>query len=296
MLWGGSFFLNELAIPLGPSSVIVLCRVAIGALGLWLLVWWKGLTVPLNGRVWFSFLVMGLLCNVLPFLLFVQAQRSLDSGVTATLNATTPLFTALIAHGFIDDERLRRRVVIAIVLAMLGVWVVSGSPVVQGEAGHVLWMPIAAALCHGLAVVLARCMVRVAPEIAAAGVLTCSTAISLVLVLWRGDWQSLTISLQPVLAVLALGVLSTSLAYLLYFRILYSAGATALSLVTVIMPISATCLGAAFLGEILDARAAMGLLLILLSLLVFNGWVGRTSRKKQASRIEQSEQFSLRKV
>lgn len=81
---------------------------------------------------------MGLLCNVIPFMLFVQVQRTLDSGVTATLNATTPLSTALIAHGFIDNERLKRRVFMALAIAAGGVCVLSGSPDLQGESQRLL--------------------------------------------------------------------------------------------------------------------------------------------------------------
>lgn len=216
---------------------------------------------------------MGLLCNVIPFMLFVQAQRTLDSGITATLNATTPLFTALIAHGFIDDERLKRRVVMALVIAAVGVWVLSGSPSLQGDSQNAFTLPIMAAVCHGIAAVFARrIMVRVAPEIAAAGVLTCSTLVSATLAYLQDDWQSVQWALQPILAVVALGVFSTAAAYLLYFRLLNRVGATALSLVTVLMPISAMVLGVVFLHESVDQRSMLGLLLILFSLLVFNGW------------------------
>lgn len=273
LLWGGSFFLNELAIPLGSTSLVVLCRVAIGSLGIWFLVWWKGISVPLGWRIWLGFLLMGLLCNVIPFMLFVQAQRTLDSGITATLNATTPLFTALIAHGFIDDERLKRRVFMALAIAAGGVWVLSGSPNLQGGSQGAFTLPMAAAVCHGIAAVFARrIMVRVAPEIAAAGVLTCATLVSAILVYLQGGWQSAQWALQPILAVVVLGVFSTAVAYLLYFRLLNRVGATALSLVTVLMPISAMVLGVVFLRESIDQRSMLGLGLILCSLVVFNGW------------------------
>lgn len=215
---------------------------------------------------------MGLLCNVIPFMLFVQAQRTLDSGITATLNATTPLFTALIAHGFIHDERLKRRVFMALAIAAGGVWVLSGSPSLQGDSQNAFTLPMMAAVCHGIAAVFARRMVRVAPEIAAAGVLTCSTLVSAVLVYLQDDWQSAQWALQPILAVVALGVFSTAAAYLLYFRLLNRVGPTALSLVTVLMPISAMILGVVFLHESVDQRSMLGLLLILFSLVVFNGW------------------------
>jgi len=272
LLWGGAFFLNELALPLGSSLMIVFCRVAVGALVLWLLVFFRRIPVPSGWRIWCGFLVLGLLCNVLPFLLFVQAQRTLDSGVTATLNATTPLFTALIAHIFIVDERLKQRVILALLIASVGVWVLSGSPDLHSDARSTFWMPIAAAVCHGLAAVFARCIVKVQPEIAAAGVLTSSALICGLLLLLTDGWHDIHLSVQPVVAVVALGMCSTALAYLLYFRLLLNVGATALSLVTVLMPLSAMVLGFVFLHEVIDRRALLGTALVVLSLVVFNGW------------------------
>lgn len=279
LLWGGSFFLNELALPLGSSLLIVLCRVGIGALGLWALLAWKGLEMPRSWRLWAGFACMGLFNNLLPFVLFVQAQRTLDGGMTATLNATTPLFTALIAHAFTQDERLKPRIVVAVLIAAVGVWALTGSPNLAGDAIYVLWMPLLAAVCYGVAAVLARRMGNIAPEIAATGMLSCSTVMSLLLVLFLGHWQEVNISTTPVLAVLGLGLASTSLAYLLYFKIINSAGATALSLVTVLIPLSATALGVLFLQEQLSAMAVLGMLLIGLSLVVFNGWLSKPLQK-----------------
>lgn len=113
---------------------------------------------------------------------------------------------------------------------------------------------------------------RVAPEIAAAGVLTCPTLVSAILMYLQDDWQSAQWALQPILAVVALGVFSTAVAFLLYFRLLNRVGATALSLVTVLMPIRAMVLGVVFLHESVDQRSMLGLLFILFSLIVFNGW------------------------
>ena len=252
--------------------VIVLCRVGIGALGLWALVYWRGLLMPRDWRVWAGFAFMGLFNNLLPFVLFVQAQRTLDSGMTATLNATTPLFTALVAHAFIQDERLKPRVVIAVAIAAVGVWALTGSPSLAGDAVYALWMPLLAAICYAFAAVFARRMGKIAPEVAATGMLTCSSVMSVLLVFLTGQHESVTLSLAPVLAVIALGLASTSLAYLLYFKILNSAGATALSLVTVLIPLSATTLGVLFLNEAIGVLTVVGMALIALSLIVFNGW------------------------
>lgn len=273
LLWGGSFFFNELALPMGSSMVIVLGRVGIGALGLWALLSWRGIKMPSDKKLWAGFVFMGLFNNLLPFLLFVQAQRTLDAGMTATLNATTPLFAALLAHAFTQDERLKTRVVVAIGIAAVGVWVLTGAPSLAGDAVYAIWMPLLAAVFYGCAAVFAKRMGKVQPEVAATGMLTCSTIMSLLLVTVMGDWQTIELSMTPVLAVLGLGLASTSLAYLLYFKIINSAGATALSLVTVLIPLSATALGVLFLDDPLSASALAGMACIAFSLLVFNGWI-----------------------
>lgn len=279
LLWGGSFFFNELALPMGTSLVIVLGRVGIGALGLWGVLYWRGLSMPRSWKLWACFAFMGLFNNLLPFLLFVEAQRSLDSGLTATLNATTPLFAALIAHAVTKDERLKPRILLAIVIAVAGVWVLSGSPTMGSEVSGAVWMPLLAAAFYGMAAVFAKQLGGIAPEVAAAGMLTCSSVMTLALVVILGDWQTIQLSLKPVLAVLGLGLASTSLGYLLYFRIVNSAGSTALSLVTVLIPLSATALGVIFLGEQLSPQAIGGMFLIGCSLVVFNGWLGLPKSK-----------------
>lgn len=273
LLWGGSFFLNELALPLGSSAVIVLGRVGVGALGLWALLWFKGLKMPRDRRLWACFAVMGLFNNLLPFILFVQAQRVLDSGMTATLNAVTPLFTALIAHALTTDEKLQTHTVVSLFIAATGVWMLTGSQSLAAGAGVAVCMPLAAAFCYGFAAVFARRLRQVAPEVSATGMLTCSSAMTLVLSVITGQWQQTVFAAVPVLAVLGLGLASTSLAYVLYFRLINNAGATALSLVTVLIPLSATALGVFFLGEKISQGMLLGMALIALSLAVFNGWI-----------------------
>ncbi len=273
LLWGGSFFLNELALPLGSTAVIVLGRVGVGALGLWALLYFKGLKMPRDPRLWACFAVMGLFNNLLPFYLFVQAQRVLDSGLTATLNAVTPLFTALIAHALTTDEKLQPRTVISFLIAATGVWVLTGAQSLQAGAISAVWMPLSAAFCYGFAAVFARRLKQLAPEVSAVGMLSCSSIMTLLLILITGQWQQTAFTVVPLLAVLGLGLASTSLAYVLYFRLINSAGATSLSLVTVLIPISATALGVLFLGEKVSAGMLLGMGLVALSLAVFNGWI-----------------------
>src|SRR5687768_15882173 len=106
LLWGGSFFFSKIAVGELPALTVVLCRVALAALALNVVVALSGRRMPADPRLWGAFLVMGLLNNVIPFSLIFWGQTQIASGLAAILNATTPLFTVLVAHVATKDEKL----------------------------------------------------------------------------------------------------------------------------------------------------------------------------------------------
>ncbi|MCH6587028.1 MAG: ATP phosphoribosyltransferase regulatory subunit, partial [Proteobacteria bacterium] len=108
VLWGGSFFFSEVALgELGPFTV-VLGRVGIAAVALVAFVYLSGRRMPGAPGLWGAFLVMGALNNLIPFSLIVWGQVTIDSGLASILNATTPLFTVVLAHLLTRDERMTR--------------------------------------------------------------------------------------------------------------------------------------------------------------------------------------------
>jgi drug/metabolite transporter (DMT)-like permease len=211
--------------------------------------------------------------------LFVLAQNQIEGALAAIVNATTPLWTVLAAHVFTSDEKLTRAKSLAIVLGFSGVLVMTG-----GKAGGTAWAILAclgAALSYGLAGVWGRRFkpMGLAPEQVAFGQVT-SAAVMLVpfwLALDR-PWSLPLPTMQSLIAMLCLIGLSTALAYLIFFRILASAGATMLSLVTFLIPVSAMALGIGFLGEHLLPRHVFGFALIALGLLAIDGRVWRWAR------------------
>ena len=106
VLWGGSFFFNAVAVRELPSFTLVWMRVAVAAVTLLLVLRLLGQRMPTGGRIWAAFFGMGLLNNVVPFVLIVWGQHHIASGLASILNATTPLFTVLVAHLLTPDERL----------------------------------------------------------------------------------------------------------------------------------------------------------------------------------------------
>ena len=275
ILWGGSFLFVELAVPSLPVLSIVWLRVAGGALvlGLWLAAT-RG-AFPNGAQAWAALLVMGLLNNALPFSLFVLAQGQITGGLASILNATTPLWTVLVAHQVTRDERLTWAKIVGLALGFLGVLVIAGGDMGQGGAN--IWAILAclgAALSYGFAAVWGRRFkaMGLAPIAVAFGMLASAAAV--LLPLWLvvdAPWAMEMPDADVLGAVAGLAVFSTALAYILYFRLLASAGATMVSLVTFVIPASAIGLGFVVLGEGVSAHDLGGLALILIGLLAMDG-------------------------
>ncbi len=279
LLWGGSFLFVEIALQGLPPLTVVWGRVAGAALILGLVLQARGLALP--RAAWGAALGMGVLNNAVPFTLFALAQGRIDGGLAAIVNATTPLWTVLVAHLFTTDERITRTKAVGLAFGFVGVAVMAGGA--RGGEGWAILACLVAALSYGLASVWGRRFRRmgVAPLATAFGQVAASTLVMtpVWLVLDR-PWTLAPPDMEPVLAVVAIATLSTALAYLIYFRLLASAGATKLSLVTFLIPISAVGLGVVLLGETVLPRHLIGFALIAAGLMAMDGrvmrWFGRT--------------------
>ena len=274
VLWGGSFFFAKVALAqLGPLSV-VFGRVALAALAL-------NLINPLRRDApWLTFFAMGALNNAVPFTLIFWGQTHIASGLASILNATTPLFTVVVAHLLTDDEKVTGSKMVALLSGIAGVAVLIG-PAAFGQPNDSLrgeFACLAAALSYAFAGIYGRRFraMGIAPLDAAAGQVTASSLLILPIMLsveqpWNGPLPTPTIWA----ALTALALLSTALAYALYFRILAAAGATNLLLVTFLIPVTSILLGAVFLQERLEPRHLAGMALIGFGLLVIDGRLGR---------------------
>jgi drug/metabolite transporter (DMT)-like permease len=278
ILWGGSFFFAKIAVSeLGPLTV-VFARVGLAALALFLVLAMLG-RPPMRGHApWRDYFVMGLLNNVIPFSLIFWGQTQIASGLAAILNATTPLFTVVVAHVSTADEKLTGVKIAALATGLVGVTVLVGPDVLSGGSG--LWGElacVAAAISYAVAGVFGRRFkaMNVGAMAAAAGQLAASAALILpIMLMVERPWVSWSLPSAGVLAALAgLALLSTALGYVLYFRILAVAGATNLLLVTLMIPPTSIVLGAFFLHERLLPRQVGGMALIGLALLLMNGRV-----------------------
>ncbi len=289
ILWGGSFFFTEVALAALPPLSVVFARVAIGALALLVLVHAAGLRLPRGLRLWRAFFVMGALNNLIPFSLIVWGQTAITGGLAAILNATTPLFTVVLAHILTRDERLTLAKLAGVAVGFLGVAVMIGPQVLGGLATGGLGIAVlahlavlGAALSYAFAGIYGRRFRDTSPLITATGQVTASTVLLCPLVLMVDQPWALALPGPAIIwAIVGLGLLSTAAAYVIYFRILASAGATNLLLVTFLIPVSAILLGVMVLSERLTAAQLAGMGLIALALAAIDGrilrWFGGES-------------------
>lgn len=281
LLWGGSFLFNALALREVPVLTMVAMRVALAALILAAVMRWQGVAMPKSGRVWLAFLGMGLLNNVLPFSLIIAGQHQLASGMASVLNAATPLFTVLAAHVLTRDERLTLGKLTGVLIGFAGVAVMMPGGGAGGGPWQAKALCLMAALSYALASIFGRRFraLGLAPLQTAAGQLTASSLVMwpLALLVDR-PWQLPMPGLVAISALGAVALLSTAMAYVLYFRILASAGAVNLALVTLLIPVSATMLGVVILHEAMTLAQIGGIALIGLGLAAIDGRLLRRLR------------------
>jgi len=286
-LWGGAFFFNQVAVADVPVLSVVLARVALAAALLWSAAALVGLGPPRTAKIWGALLLMGCLNNAIPFVLIVWGQATIGASAASILNASTPLFTVLLADRLTADEPLSRARLAGVLLGLGGVAVLLGGATVSGRPEVIAAQAacLAAAVSYALAGIFGRRFRawQLPPVVTAAGQVTASSLVLLPLVLVLDRPWTLTPPGPPAVgALLAVATLSTALAYVVYFRLLARTGAGNVLLVTLLVPVTAVLLGATVLGESVGAREFAGMALIAAGLLIIDGRAARALRQRAA--------------
>ena len=276
VIWGSAFFCIHVAVHAVPPLTYVWLRVTIAAAALWAYLAWRREPAGLPRSVWGSMLLLALLNNVIPFILFGWGQTHIASGLASILNATTPIWGVIVAHVFTSDERMTPRKVAGVLLGFGGVALMIGPDLLGSIGNNVLAQLacVAAALLYALAGVWARRFKRqgVSPLSVTTGQLTAGALVMLpVALLLDRPWEQAFPPFSALGAIIVLAVVCSAFAYILYFRLIDSAGATNALLVTLLVPPVAILLGALMLGEIIEARDFAGLGLIALGLAAIDG-------------------------
>jgi drug/metabolite transporter (DMT)-like permease len=287
VIWGSAFFFAELAVREIPPLTLALCRVGIAAVFLVAAMRLLGERFPRSRHLWLQFAVMGLMNNVTPFTLLFWAQVHIASGLASILNATTPLFTVLVAHFATADDKLSRSRVAGLLAGFAGVAITIGPNFLQELGTHLLaeLACLGAALGYSFGAVYGRRFRGVPPIVIGMGQ-ACMASLWLMplAALVDAPWTLPAPSWTAISAVIALGTIATAFGYLIYFRVLARAGATNTLLVTFLIPVTAILLGITLLGEHLEPRHFVGMAVIAAGLAAIDGRPARFLRQAVRSR------------
>lgn len=265
LAWGFAFLLIAVALPSFPPLTLVTLRLGLGALILYLIMRWQGLTLPAEQRWWWHFGLLSILGNLIPFTLISWAEVHISSGQAGLLMALMPISTMVLAHFFVAHEQLTPRRVLGILAGFAGVVVLVGADARASLGGTSLVAQlavIAATFAYAINSVYTKRLPPINGLVAATGSLMVGTLIMLPCsLLFEQAWQ-----LQPSagawLAAIALGLLSTGLATWVYFLVVSDCGPGFLSLCNYIIPALSFAAGALLLGEPVSGWQFLGLIVI----------------------------------
>lgn len=271
VLWGGSFFFTEIALESTPPLLLALARVSIAALALMIVLRTRGERLPTDARLWGAFAIMGAINNAIPFSLIMWGQTGITGGLAAILNASTPIWSVILAHFLVRGEGLTWLRGIGVALGFTGVAVMMGPEALRGLGGAALAQGavVLATLSYACSGIFGRRFSAISPTLAATGQLTAASVLLFPFAVASAGHAAP--DLPAIGAILGLALASTALAYILYFRILREAGPTNVLLVTLLVPVSAILLGALFLGERLASGELIGMACIAAGLLAIDG-------------------------
>ncbi len=276
ILWGGAFFLIEVGLRSYPPNTLVFFRLGVAVPPLLIAMWIAGHRLPTDARSWAMLTVVGLLNCALPFILFFWGQQYLDSGYAAILNATTPLWGVMVAHAMTTDEKATPLRIGGTMFGLAGIVVMVGPDAMRGLSQNLLAQIacLVSTVFYSFAAIYGRRLgqQRMSPLVIATGqTLTAALFMLPVVLLVDTPWVLPTPRLDATLAAITLALLSTALAYVLFFRLVDRAGASNAQMVAFLMPVLAVILGVLFLDEKLAAAQIGGAVLIASGLALIDG-------------------------
>ena len=270
-MWGGSFLFIRIAAPVLGPVVLTACRVTLAGLSLLLYARLTGQRLGLR-PLWWKFGILGGLNAAIPFCLIATAELNLTASFGAILNATTPLFTALVAAVWLKDALTPRKIA-GLVLGLVGVAVVVGwSPLeINGVILLSVGISLLAALFYALGAVYSRIGFKNVPTLTLATGQQLSAATILFVPAVALSPSAHQPSPLVIGCVLALALTSTSLGYLIYFRLMNTVGPTSTTSVTFLVPVFSLIWGTLFLGEPVGLGLIVGFVIILSGLGLVTG-------------------------
>jgi drug/metabolite transporter (DMT)-like permease len=273
VLWGSSFFFAGVSVREVPPLTVVFVRVGLAVFMLLPIFWYYGYNLPSSFQSWMPFIGMGVLNNVIPFALLFFAQTQITVGLVSIINAMTPLFTVVVMTAF-SIEKLTLNRFVGVILGIIGVVILQGfGGLLNGTQSLGIMLGLGATLSYGFSALWARRHLTGVPPLKSATCqLICSTVIMTVVVsIVEQPWTLDMPSIEACLSLLAMALFGTAMAYIVFFKILVSAGASNVMLVTLLIPVTAVMLGNIFLDEVIHTQEIIGALVIGFGLLFIDG-------------------------
>lgn len=268
-LWGGSYTFIKLGVETIPPLTLIAARTLIAGAALLVVIRWRGLRLPRDLAIWRQFLVQACLNSVVPFTLIAWAERSVDAGLATILSSTSPIFVVLLSCLSASAERLPALRLAGIAAGLAGTVLIVGAQAMTGF-GEQLWAQlalVAASVCYGGAALFGRSFRGLDPIMPASGSLLCGALILLPFSLMFDRPWTLSPSAQSIQALIALSLVSTALAFVIYFWLIARLGSVATTSVAYLRVPTGVLIGMVFLGEALASTAWAGLVLVIAGVL-----------------------------
>ncbi len=271
LLWGGSYTWIELALIELDPMMIVFYRVLISSIFLILICKLLSLTFKIEKKIFIFLFFMSLTNNVIPFNLIAWGQQEITASVGSILNATTPLFTVIIANYWPNGEKATLNRIFGVIIGFCGVILLMGLSIndidnsIIGQAAILL-----AAISYAISALIGKEIKKIHPAISATYMLSISSVILLPIILFSGNELLPQVSKQSMIAIMGLAIFSTSIAYLIFYKLIENIGSNVM-LVTLLMPVSAILLSIIILNETINTTQTIGLILILTGLILVDG-------------------------
>lgn len=286
--WGTSFLWIKIAVQeIGPFTMLAI-RLLIGSAALLAVAVYRKPPLPKTRQEWWALVVIGITNTAVPFALISWGQQYIDSAVAAILSGSLPLFVAILAHFFLMDDRLNLVRLVGVLVGFGGVLVLIGGGSAAGGGLAMLGQlaMLLAMVFYAFAAIYTRLKAQGIPQIIQALVpLVVADAALWALVPFTELPFQLPRQIDTWIAIIFLAVISSCLAYLLYFYLLHSIGPTRTLFVTYMFPLVGVISGAVFLGEKIDLQMVIGGALVLFSVLIVNDTLGGLWRWWKSQRI-----------
>ncbi|HEX5077648.1 MAG TPA: DMT family transporter [Geminicoccaceae bacterium] len=267
-MWGSAFMMTGIAVRALSPTVMVTVRLMGGAILLGSLVFLRRMRFPTYGRFWLFSLLLAITGNCVPFWLISFGQQRVDSGLAGILMGIMPLTTMLLAHFFVPGERLNAVTAAGFAMGFAGLVALLGPTALSelhGQGGLLLYEVaiVAGAVCYAIQAIVARHRPPADPQVAAAGVMLMGALIMSPIGLPRAPAELAAAPAAPLWALAALTLVATSIATVVFLKLVVAAGPSFTSFMNYLIPVWAVLMGMLFLGERPGSDALIALLLIL---------------------------------